>query len=151
MATAASARDTPAWIGGRTRRAASVYLGLAGVVNVLTAVWLYRFARSEQAIVWLIEVFVGTLGDLGGLYRGDLVSLLVTWILPGAALGLLLLAALQFYASWLAYGGRGFRRAVGLAVVGSLNIFALPPGLVAAALFALSREQFPGTDASTPD
>lgn len=133
---------TAGWAGRRTRVAGSAHLGLAGVVNAVTGVWLVWIAGSEWATRWLIDLFVGTLGELGGLYRGDLISLLSNWVLLALGVLVLVVAGGQLLSAWRAYGGRSPRHAIGMSLAGSLNPAALPLGLVAAALIAVSRDDF---------
>lgn len=144
MAATDSNRLSPGWIGERTRIAGSTYLALAGVANAVTGLWLVWVAGSAWAINWLISASVGTFGELGGLERGGGIEALATVGFPILAGVLLLVAAAQLLCSWRAYGARGRRGAVGVAVLGSINPIALPLGVGAAVLFVLSRRQFAG-------
>lgn len=144
MATNQSTLPAPAWAGDRTRLAGTVYLGLAGLLNALTGVWLFVIAGSSWATEWLIDVFVGTFGELGGLYQGDVLGIVAMWVFPVVGVAVLAIAGLQVRSCWRAYNARGYRGAVGFSLLGSLNPVAFPPGLVAAILFVLSRDRFDG-------
>lgn len=142
MSTTGSTRRSPRWVGDRTRVAGSAYLGLAGLVNVVAGAWLVWHVGSVRAMYWLIDVTVGTLGELGGLERGGMIDLVVTVGFPVVGAALVLVGAIQLFCGWQSARGRGHRRAIGAAVLGCLNPLALPPGIVAAALFGLARDRF---------
>lgn len=142
MSTIDATLPSAAWAGTRTRVAGSAYLALAGVVNLATGVWLLVIGGSPWATRWLIDLLVGTFGELGGLYRGGLISALSAWLLPALGVLALVVAAVQALFALRAYGGRSPRGAIGAALVGSLNPVSLPPGLVAAVLLVVSRDAF---------
>lgn len=148
MSALGASLPAAAWAGPRTRVAGSAYLALAGLVNAATGALLVWLAGSDPATRWFIDLFVGSLGELGGLYRGGLIAALASWLVVLLGVLALVLAGGQLLSAWRAYGGRESRRAIVVSLVGSLNPLALPPGLVAAGLLFLSRDASGDADAA---
>lgn len=121
------------------RRVGSVHLALAGTINAATGLLVLALSLSGWLLTAAITEGSRFATPATVLENGDLLGTLATWVAPVVGVLLLAVAAAQFYCGYHAYAGRHSEWGVVTAVVGGVNLLALPVGLIAAVLLGVAE------------
>lgn len=128
--------------GALARPVAALHFAVAGAALAGLAVWIAVAYDPAAAMDWVMALSIERTSSLATLRHGDLLWVLGPTATRVAAIGALVLAAVQFAAAVTVYRGRRWQGALLAGSLGVLGIVVFPLAFVGVTLTYLSRPTF---------